>query len=100
MRLMPSRPALVRSLIPLVTAGALCAPVAVAPITAAAADKVVTTIGRAEVEANFATPPAGGGDMTLLNEIVRLIDATPSGETIRMAIYSITANYVYDAIVR
>src|SRR4051794_23309920 len=89
-----------RTLLPLVATGALLASFAVSPSAANAGRKVVTRIGTADVEANFTTPPAEPSDTTILDEVVRLIDATPAGETIQMAIYSITANYVYRAIAR
>ncbi len=60
-----------------------------------------TQIGTARVWAHFTNPPArSGDDRTILNEVVRLIDRTPAGETIHAAIHSMAANPVSDAIVR
>lgn len=64
-----------------------------------APESVTATVASAEVEATFNDPVAHGGqDLAQLNEMIRLINCTPGGATIRMAIYSITANIVYRAI--
>lgn len=60
---------------------------------------VSTNLGGHPVWAHFndpATDVAGRGpeDRTILNELVRLIDATPSGGTIQGAIHSITGGTV------
>lgn len=59
-----------------------------------------TTIGGYPVWAHFTNPPAfAGDDRTILNEVTRLIDNTPSGGTIRAAIHSLTANGIYTALI-
>ncbi|HST49660.1 phospholipase D-like domain-containing protein [Jatrophihabitans sp.] len=64
-----------------------------------APQSVTATVASAQVEATFNDPVAHGGqDLAQLNEIIRLVNCTPGGATIRMAIYSITANTVYRAI--
>jgi hypothetical protein len=64
-----------------------------------APQSVTATVASAQVEATFNDPVAHGGqDVAQLNEMIRLINCTPAGATIRMAIYSITANIVYQAI--
>jgi phosphatidylserine/phosphatidylglycerophosphate/cardiolipin synthase-like enzyme len=64
-----------------------------------APESITGTVGSAEVEATFDNPVAHAGqDLAQLNEMIRLINCTPGGATIRMAIYSITANIVYHAI--
>ena len=65
-----------------------------------APESVTATVASAQVEATFNNPVTHGGqDVAQLNEMIRLINCTPGGATIRMAIYSITANIVYQAIV-
>ncbi|WP_394829670.1 phospholipase D-like domain-containing protein [Pendulispora albinea] len=59
-----------------------------------------TTVGGYPVHVHFSNPPAfGGDDPTILDEVVRLLDATPAGETVRAAIHSLTANAVANALV-
>lgn len=79
---------------------ATVAPRAVSPnCNTTAPQSVTATVGSAQVEATFNDPVAHGGeDLAQLNEMIRLINCTPGGATIRMAIYSITANIVYRAI--
>jgi phosphatidylserine/phosphatidylglycerophosphate/cardiolipin synthase-like enzyme len=60
---------------------------------------VTTTIGSSEVDLTFNDPvDHGGEDTTQLDKMIALINGAPSGSSIRMAVYSITANIVYDAI--
>lgn len=82
------------------TSPAVVAPRAVSPnCNTTAPQSVTATVGSAQVEATFNDPVAHGGeDLAQLNEMIRLINCTPGGATIRMAIYSITANIVYRAI--
>ena len=61
---------------------------------------VVTTIGGVEVEATFNDPvDHGGRDTAQLDHMIALVNGTPAGASIYLAIHSITANIVYDAIV-
>lgn len=83
-----------------VLASAASQPSVVSPnCNTVAPESVTATVASAEMEATFNDPVAHGGqDLAQLNEMIRLINCTPSGATIRMAIYSITANIVYRAI--
>jgi hypothetical protein len=64
-----------------------------------APESVTATVASAQVQATFNNPVAHSGqDVAQLNEMIRMINCTPAGATIRMAIYSITANIVYQAI--
>ncbi|WP_394850584.1 phospholipase D-like domain-containing protein [Pendulispora brunnea] len=59
-----------------------------------------TTIGGFPVHVHFTNPPAfAGDDRTILNEVTRLLNETPAGETVRAAIHSLTANGIYDALI-
>jgi HKD family nuclease len=58
-----------------------------------------TTLGGIPVWAHFSNPPAfAGRDYTIINELKRLIDATPNGGTIRGAIHSLSVDGVADAL--
>jgi phosphatidylserine/phosphatidylglycerophosphate/cardiolipin synthase-like enzyme len=58
-----------------------------------------TSIAGHPVYAHFTNPPsAAGNDPTILAELVRLVDATPAGEEIRIAIHSLTVNEVASAL--
>lgn len=72
------------------------------PGTARASQQPVTvTIDKTRVDLVFNDPVANGGeDRTQLNKIISLFDGAPAGSTIRIALYSITANIVGDAIKR
>ena len=60
---------------------------------------VITTIGGIEVEATFNDPvDHSGRDTAQLDHMIRLINGAPAGSSIYMAVHSITANIVYDAI--
>jgi hypothetical protein len=64
-----------------------------------APESVTATVASAQVQATFNNPVAHSGqDIAQLTEMIRMINCTPGGATIRMAIYSITANIVYQAI--
>ncbi len=57
------------------------------------------TVGGKAVWAHFSNPPAfGGRDYTIIEELKRLINATPAGATIRGAIHSISIDGVADAL--
>lgn len=56
------------------------------------------TIGGKLAWVHFNHPPAGGTDVTITNEIKRLIDHTPAGGTIRAAIHSISNQAVADSL--
>lgn len=59
-----------------------------------------TTIGGSPAWAHFTNPPAfAGDDRTILNEVIRLINDTPSGAKIRAAIHSLSVNGVYTALI-
>lgn len=59
-----------------------------------------TTIAGVPVWAHFTNPPAfAGDDRTILNEVERLINATPPGARIRAAIHSLTANGIATALI-
>ena len=57
------------------------------------------TVGGKLVWAHFNNPPAfGGRDYTITEELKRLINNTPAGETIRGAIHSLSIDGVADAL--
>ncbi|WP_063748818.1 phospholipase D-like domain-containing protein [Chondromyces apiculatus] len=60
-----------------------------------------TTLAGHPVWTHFTNPGAyaDGHDPTILNEIIRLINDTPQGATIRAAIHSLTANGVQNALI-
>jgi hypothetical protein len=59
------------------------------------------TFGDIPVWAHFANPVAGGGeDATIMNELIRLLDATPAGATVRGNIFSISVTKVLEAYAR
>ncbi len=61
--------------------------------------QVTTTIGSSEVDMTFNDPvDHGGQDDTQLNKMIALFNGAPAGSEVRIALYSITANIVYDAI--
>lgn len=69
------------------------------PLSYAGAEPEPATTLSPSVELTFNDPVAHGGqDTAQLEHMIRLIDGTPAGEEIRMGVYSITANIVYDAI--
>jgi phosphatidylserine/phosphatidylglycerophosphate/cardiolipin synthase-like enzyme len=75
------------------------ASIATAPPSHAGQGPVVTTIGTAVVEATFNDPvDHAGRDTAQLDKMISLINGTPAGASIYLAIHSITANIVYDAI--
>ena len=78
----------------LVTSTLLLAPPAIAgqaPVT--------TTIGSSPVDIVFNDPvDHDGQDTAQLQKMIALIDGAPAGSSIRIALYSISANIVYDAI--
>jgi hypothetical protein len=57
------------------------------------------TLGGIPVWAHFSNPPAfAGRDYTIIDELRRLINATPNGGTIRGAIHSLSLDGVADAL--
>jgi hypothetical protein len=107
-------------LLPLVLAGSALAAVAALPTGAGATptaitadpvsprcntapiahpESVVSTLKGKEVQATFNNPATHSGlDDTQITEMIRLIDCTPGGATIRMAIHSIRSKRVLAAI--
>lgn len=62
---------------------------------------VTVTIDKTRVDLTFNDPVANGGrDLTMLNKLIALFDGAPAGSTVRIGLYSITANIVYRAIER
>jgi phosphatidylserine/phosphatidylglycerophosphate/cardiolipin synthase-like enzyme len=60
---------------------------------------VSTTIGSSPVDIVFNDPvDHGGQDTAQLQKMIALINGAPAGSSIRIALYSISANIVYDAI--
>jgi len=75
--------------------------VAVLPARPAAAGQapITTTIGSSQVDIVFNDPvDHDGQDTAQLEKMIALINGAPKGATIRIALYSITANIVYDAL--
>ncbi|NIK62251.1 phospholipase D-like domain-containing protein [Kribbella shirazensis] len=70
------------------------------PQTAYAGQPPVTiTIGSSQVDLTFNDPvDHNGQDITQLNKMIALFNGAPAGSEVRIALYSITANIVYDAI--
>ncbi|GAB3757535.1 phospholipase D-like domain-containing protein [Microlunatus parietis] len=67
----------------------------------ARASQVTVTIDKTRVDLVFNDPVANSGeDRAQLNKIISLFDGAPAGSTIRIGLYSITANIVGDAIKR
>lgn len=67
--------------------------------TAAAPAYVRTTVGGYLTYAHFANPDTHNGrDETIINEVKRLIDSTPAGETIRGNIYSLSVDRIAQAL--
>lgn len=97
LRQVPRRLLLWAALLALVSAG-----LAGLPVPAQASQRPVTvTIDKTRVDLVFNDPVANGGrDLTQLNKIIALFDGAPAGSTIRIALYSITASIVGDAIRR
>jgi phosphatidylserine/phosphatidylglycerophosphate/cardiolipin synthase-like enzyme len=53
------------------------------------------------IEPHFANVRASPtGDMSILDHVIRLIDDTPAGAQVRVAIHSLTVNLVQDALIR
>jgi phosphatidylserine/phosphatidylglycerophosphate/cardiolipin synthase-like enzyme len=84
----------------LLTAALLTAVAVVAPQPAYAGQPPVTiTIGSSQADLTFNDPvDHGGQDITQLNKMIALFNGAPAGSEVRIALYSITANIVYDAI--
>lgn len=60
---------------------------------------VSTTIGSSPVDITFNDPvDHGGQDTAQLDKMIALIGGAPAGSSIRIALYSIGANIVYDAL--
>ncbi|WP_152364083.1 phospholipase D-like domain-containing protein [Microlunatus speluncae] len=66
----------------------------------ARASQQTITIDQTRVDLVFNDPVANGEDRAQLNKLVSLFDGAPAGSSVRIALYSITANFVYDAIAR
>ncbi|HET6740839.1 MAG TPA: phospholipase D-like domain-containing protein [Kribbella sp.] len=92
---------MVHRLIPLALAALLTTVAAIAAPPAAYAGQapVTVTIGSSQVDLTFNDPvDHNGQDITQLNKMIALFNGAPAGSEIRIALYSITANIVYDAI--
>lgn len=87
--------------LPLIFATLLTAVAAIAAPPAAYAGQapVTVTIGSSQVDLTFNDPvDHNGQDITQLNKMIALFNGAPAGSEIRIALYSISANIVYDAI--
>ncbi|BCJ37035.1 hypothetical protein Athai_45380 [Actinocatenispora thailandica] len=77
----------------------LAATLVLARPAAAGQAPVSTTIGSSPVDIVFNDPvDHGGQDTAQLQKMIALIDGAPAGSSIHIALYSISANIVYDAI--
>ncbi len=79
---------------------ALLLPLGISAATPAGASEVTTTVGTKKVELTFNNPltASGGVDWSHIDKLRRLIADTPSGATIRLAIYIVTQDSVVDSI--
>lgn len=79
---------------------ALLLPLGAFAATPADASEVTTTVGTKKVELTFNNPltAADGADWAHIDKLRRLIADTPSGATIRLAIYLVTRDNVVDAV--